>query len=471
MPVSKSDYKRLFLQAMLQRRWASEATVKMLFLKCMEATQEINPALVQPYQENEFAADGGKSFVTEINQDLEKFDLRFSNSRDECTGETLWAIINTKQDAATMLATEYNATEIQYFKLVVEQIMLAHNEAFSIPATAALREVSQLQGKGITKAEAEHVLSSFVAKGWLMKSKRGRYSLAPRTLMELQAYLRDTYPDEFVECTTCLEPVTKGVACRTNNCAARLHFHCYAVVVRAARERGVQCPTCGSSWKDDDVRKIGEDAVRGDQLHRRVTRGEEEEPEEEDFEEEMGEVQNVESEGDMDVDELTQRSSKGKKGKGRAPATQQIETPSANSALTMDFDGTKRKQTIFVGGLQDSNEAELMEVFSAFGDILDVQIPPAPTIHRDQPPTGHRGFAFVTFSSPADAQDAIDNMDLNVIHDKVVKVNIAKAMKVEANPNRAVWESEEWLKEHTKPLEESKGQGVRASTREDAMEE
>ncbi|KAG8772011.1 hypothetical protein FRC12_003297 [Ceratobasidium sp. 428] len=138
----------------------------------------------------------------------------------------------------------------------------------------------------------------------------------------------------------------------------------------------------------------------------------------------------------------------------------------------MDFDGTKRKQTIYVGGLhEDSNENELMDVFSAFGDIMDIQIPPAPTIHRDQPPTGHRGFAFVTFSSPADAQDAIDNMDLNVIHGKVVKVNIAKAMKVEANPNRAVWESEEWLKEHTKSLEESGGQGVQASKRPDAMEE
>ncbi|KAG8707599.1 hypothetical protein FRC08_000399 [Ceratobasidium sp. 394] len=104
----------------------------------------------------------------------------------------------------------------------------------------------------------------------------------------------------------------------------------------------------------------------------------------------------------------------------------------------MDFDGTKRKQTIYVGGLhEDSNENELMEVFSAFGDIMDVQIPPAPTIHRDQPPTGHRGFAFVTFSSPADAQGAINNMDLNVIHGKVVNVNLAKAMEVEANPNRA----------------------------------
>jgi hypothetical protein len=30
--------------------------------------------------------------------------------------------INTKQDAATMLATEYNPTEIQYFKLVVRPL-------------------------------------------------------------------------------------------------------------------------------------------------------------------------------------------------------------------------------------------------------------------------------------------------------------------------------------------------------------
>lgn len=78
----------------------------------------------------------------------------------------------------------------------------------------------------------------------------------------------------------------------------------------------------------------------------------------------------------------------------------------------------------------------------------------------------------------------------SVIHGKVVKVNIAKAMKVEANPNRAgksiywflvvikiftssgtVWESEEWLKEHTKSLDESGGGGIQATTRPDAMEE
>lgn len=50
----------------------------------------------------------------------------------------------------------------------------------------------------------------------------------------------------------------------------------------------------------------------------------------------------------------------------------------------------------------------------------------------------HRGFAFVTYSSPADAQDAIDNMDMNEMAGKVLKVNMARPMKqLQAGGNRA----------------------------------
>ena len=51
----------------------------------------------------------------------------------------------------------------------------------------------------------------------------------------------------------------------------------------------------------------------------------------------------------------------------------------------------------------------------------------------------HRGFAFVTFGSSADAQDAIDNMDLNEMGGKVLKVNLARPMKGQLQPggNRA----------------------------------
>jgi hypothetical protein len=50
--------------------------------------------------------------------------------------------------------------------------MLAPRESFSVSSLAALRELSAIKPKSnMTKTQAEVVLSSFVAKGWLLKSK------------------------------------------------------------------------------------------------------------------------------------------------------------------------------------------------------------------------------------------------------------------------------------------------------------
>ena len=85
------------------------------------------------------------------------------------------------------MATDYNAVEIAFFKAIVrflstpaflftatipyqvEQIMLAPREAFSVSSLAALRELSTSK-INMPKYQAETVLSSFVSKGWLLKS-------------------------------------------------------------------------------------------------------------------------------------------------------------------------------------------------------------------------------------------------------------------------------------------------------------
>jgi len=59
-------------------------------------------------------------------------------------------------------------------------------------------------------------------------------------------------------------------------------------------------------------------------------------------------------------------------------------------------------------------------------------------------------------------------MDRNELHGRVLKVNIARPMKepMQLGGNRAIWESEEWLKEHVKPLAQSggvQGRAVKAS--------
>ncbi|KAL0071383.1 hypothetical protein AAF712_001240 [Marasmius tenuissimus] len=134
-------------------------------------------------------------------------------------------------------------------------------------------------------------------------------------------------------------------------------------------------------------------------------------------------------------------------------------------------EGTKSKKTVFVGGLgEDVNEAVIYEHFSTFGDIIEVQLPTTATNPTQQTDAKHRGFAFVTYGSSADAQDAIDNMDLNELRGRVLKVNLARPMKtpMQLGGNRAVWESEEWLKQHVKPLSQSGGvQGRNAAANGD----
>ncbi|KAF7976723.1 hypothetical protein HWV62_5903 [Athelia sp. TMB] len=145
-------------------------------------------------------------------------------------------------------------------------------------------------------------------------------------------------------------------------------------------------------------------------------------------------------------------------------------------------EGTRTKKTVFVGGVaEEVDESIIYENFSTFGDIIEVQLPSATTDPNRQAEAKHRGFAFVTYGSAADAQDAIDNMDMNEMSGRVLKVNLARPMKgqLQAGGNRAVWESEEWLQQYAKPLSQSGGvqgrgakdSGEDAGEADEAMEE
>ncbi|CCF51934.1 hypothetical protein NDA11_003841 [Ustilago hordei] len=109
--------------------------------------------------------------------------------------------------------------------------------------------------------------------------------------------------------------------------------------------------------------------------------------------------------------------------------------------------------TIYVGNLPSNlDEVTLSSYFLPFGDIISISVPCTTT------PAGKRnkGFGFITFSNPEEALDALDNMDLNSINGRTINVNLADPNKVKDAPGgggmggrgRAVWDSEEWLKQH-----------------------
>ncbi|WFD33880.1 peptidylprolyl isomerase [Malassezia cuniculi] len=110
------------------------------------------------------------------------------------------------------------------------------------------------------------------------------------------------------------------------------------------------------------------------------------------------------------------------------------------------------KRTIYVGGIDEAaSEETLIQAFSTFGEVSDVQIP------RDGP--DHRGYAFVTFSAENEAEDAIDNMNMNelrgvratCLYQNMLTVKLAKPQKMmlDSEMSRAVWNNDTWLDQYT----------------------
>ncbi|KAG5653976.1 hypothetical protein H0H81_008844 [Sphagnurus paluster] len=182
--VSIEDVQRVFLQAILSRGVMSAKLAQTLWARSVSAVKAVDPNLDIPYSDSKDAWD---AFVTKINRSLDSLDLEFRHLHDESSGIETYALVNRKGDDVAQMATEYTPAEIGYFKAIIELIMLAPRESFCVASTVALREVSNIKPKSnMSKTQAEVVLGSFVAKGWLVKSKR-RHNACPSCRSEWPA--------------------------------------------------------------------------------------------------------------------------------------------------------------------------------------------------------------------------------------------------------------------------------------------
>eukprot|EP00092_Neocalanus_flemingeri_P014993 GFUD01016192.1.p1 GENE.GFUD01016192.1~~GFUD01016192.1.p1 ORF type:complete len:344 (-),score=122.61 GFUD01016192.1:120-1151(-) len=104
---------------------------------------------------------------------------------------------------------------------------------------------------------------------------------------------------------------------------------------------------------------------------------------------------------------------------------------------------TGPRKIIYVGGLADEVDTKVLNAaFIPFGDIVEVNLP------NDYETEKHRGFAFIEFELPEDAQAAIDNMNDGEMFGRTLRVNMAKPMKMKEGSSRPVWASDEWLQKY-----------------------
>lgn len=82
----------------------------------------------------------------------------------------------------------------------------------------------------------------------------------------------------------------------------------------------------------------------------------------------------------------------------------------------------------------------LHNAFIPFGPIVNISLPKPELPSNPEP---HRGFGYVEFERPQDAQESIDNMDQSELFGRVIKVNLAKEQKAEGEglgSKTAIWE-------------------------------
>ncbi|KAI4719675.1 peptidyl prolyl cis-trans isomerase cyclophilin [Aureobasidium sp. EXF-10727] len=112
-------------------------------------------------------------------------------------------------------------------------------------------------------------------------------------------------------------------------------------------------------------------------------------------------------------------------------------------------DAPRPKATVYVGGLTSAVDSHtLHNAFIPFGPIVNISLPKPELPSNPEP---HRGFGYVEFESPQDAQESIDNMDQSELFGRVIKVNLAKEQKAEGEglgSKTAIWEQEGYLAKH-----------------------
>ncbi|KAK9467869.1 hypothetical protein V1512DRAFT_260260 [Lipomyces arxii] len=125
---------------------------------------------------------------------------------------------------------------------------------------------------------------------------------------------------------------------------------------------------------------------------------------------------------------------------------------------------SRTKSTIYISGLDPAvTEEALQYAFIPFGDIVEIQLP------KDVKTKEKRGFAFIEYETPADAESAIDNMNLSELNGKTMRVSVSKPQKETfdiTDAKVAVWNQEQWLQEHAvdesdrRAIDEAKEGGI-----------
>ncbi|XP_037596533.1 non-structural maintenance of chromosomes element 1 homolog isoform X2 [Cebus imitator] len=198
-----TDVHRRFLQLLMTHGVLEERDVKRMQKHCYKV-HDCNATV-----------DKLEDFINNINSVLESLYIEIKRGVTEDDGRPIYALLELIIDSESGFASSTNILNL----------------------------VDQLKGKKLKKKEAEQVLQKFVQNKWLIE-KEGEFTLHGRAILEMEQYIRETYPDAVKICNICHSLLIQGQSCET--CGIRMHLPCVAKYFRLNAEP--RCPHCNDYW-------------------------------------------------------------------------------------------------------------------------------------------------------------------------------------------------------------------------------
>lgn len=236
MVESLELFQQAWLQGIMSHRIVTEERSQAMFKAATEACRV-------RYSSADYA-----ECVKKVNNALTIVNLEIRRMIDEQTEKHMLAIVNTKADEIAQLATQFTSHEIEFIKRLIENIFTAPRRAYCVSSTIAIGLGKDMDPE-LSSTKADIICKKLINQGWITKDA-GFYFLSPRSLLELQSYLRGSYEEYMHSCLACKDIVTRGLACSTEGCDLYAHHYCKPRLHSMLQMKGEVrlCNKCKKPW-------------------------------------------------------------------------------------------------------------------------------------------------------------------------------------------------------------------------------
>ncbi|XP_075976273.1 non-structural maintenance of chromosomes element 1 homolog [Anticarsia gemmatalis] len=193
-----------------------------------------------------------QDMVKEINAEIRPYKQQIKITNDEVTNEEVVVFLSLGYDDATKAQNIFNATELEYFRVLIEQIMTT--ESRQITGIHAMNLVGKMKST-FTKTDAQKLLNTWCRMRYLDKEETN-YALGVRAIHEFEGYLRENMPDTIEECCLCKQIVFRGYNCP--GCSLAVHTRC----LKRYLEKVDKWPCCKINFNSDQLDRLNNEGSR-----------------------------------------------------------------------------------------------------------------------------------------------------------------------------------------------------------------